>query len=218
MIALPRFLVGACALFWGWQTGNVLVGVLLALAVEAANFLKVRLQLDEADYRRVADFCAVLFAGIAVLLASNRGMARGVLSSLQWFPVAVLPLYLAQRFGEAVRTSALFLYVRGQLRRAPSYPNPLIDLSGPYAAVLIVAAGAANVRGAGYFAGVVLLAAWALFALRPRGAPALLFAALLATGAGILATPSRGPGREAATLQGRYRTGRRGRPGRSRAS
>src|SRR5437763_16095967 len=93
------FLLGACALFWGWQTGNYAIGAVLALALEAPRYTAWRLDLTEADYRRIPDFCSVLFAGVAVLFFVNRGAALGVLSAVQWFPVVVAPLSAAQRFG-----------------------------------------------------------------------------------------------------------------------
>jgi hypothetical protein len=96
------------------------------------------------------------------------------------------PLLLAQRIGPdgRIRLSALFQYLRRQLRRDPATPDPLVDLAGPYVAVVLISAGAANVRGPGYFAGVVALTAWVLFALRPRGAAPVVFAALIAASAG----------------------------------
>ena len=187
-MSVPAFIIGAGALFWGWQTSHPFVGALLALVLEAPRFTRFRLQFSETDYRRISDFSSALFAGMAVLMLVNQGTTRGVLSSLQWFPVVLAPLLLTQRLGESglIRTSALFHYLRRQLRRDPALRDPLVDLAGPYLALLIVAAGAANARGAGYFAGVVLLSAWGLYALRPRHAPKALFATLLvvATGAG----------------------------------
>src|SRR5437868_4081456 len=180
------FLLGAAALFWGWQTGNYAIGAILALGLEAPRYTAWRLDLTDADYRRIPDFCSVLFAGVAVLFFVNRGAALGVLSAVQWFPVVVAPLIAAQRLGriELIRASALFLYVRRQVRRDPTFPDPLVDLSGPYAAILILAAGTANMRTPGYFVGVLALTAWALYALRPRHGPRFAFVLLLALGAG----------------------------------
>lgn len=182
---MPPFLVGAAALFWGWQTGNLALGAALALLVEAPRFVPFRLDLGDADYRRVADFCAVLLAGVVVLFFVNRGAARGVLSSLQWLPAVLAPLYLAQLLGPGMQASALFLYVRRQLRRDPSYPNPALDLGGPFVAVMLVAAGAANVRDEAYFLGVLGLVAWALFALRPRSVPLAAPVAMLCAAAAL---------------------------------
>ena len=166
----PPFVVGAAALFWGWQTGNLALAVLLALLLEGARFTTLRFELREVDYERIADFCVVLFAGIAVLLLVTRGATRGVLSALQWLPVVIAPVMLAQRFGRSglIRVSALFYYVRRQVRRDPTLSDRLIDMSGPYAALLVLAAGTPNTRGPGYYAGVLLLFGWALFAFRPR--------------------------------------------------
>ena len=69
-------------------------------------------------------------------------------------------------------------------RRDPAARDPLIDFTGPYLAVVLLSTGLANDRGPLYFTGVVVLAAWALFALRPRYAPLAVWAALFVVGAG----------------------------------
>jgi protein-glutamine gamma-glutamyltransferase len=104
-----------------------------------------------------------------------------VLGALQWLPVAIAPLVLAQRFGATglIRTSALFLYLRRQLRRDPSMRDRLLDISGPYAALLVLSAGAANERGPGYFIGLAVFTAFALYMLRPRAAPLFAFVCML---------------------------------------
>jgi hypothetical protein len=182
----PKLLVGAGVLFWGWQTSHPFIAVAMALLLEAPGYSRFRLEFSDTDYRRIADFSSALFAGVAVLLLVNQGTTRGVLSSLQWFPVVLAPLLLAQRAGAAglIRTSALFHYARRQLRRDPSTRDPLVDLSGPYVALLIIAAGAANSSAPGYFPGVIALSAWGLFAVRPRGVPKFAFAALVVFAAG----------------------------------
>lgn len=181
----PPLLAGVAALFWGWQTGQLAVGIVLGLLLEAPRFTSARIDLSEAAYRRIADYCAVALAALVVLLVVNRGMAAGVLGTLQWLPLAIAPIVLAQRFGATglIRASALLLYLRRQLRRDPATHDAQIDITGPHVAAFVVAAGAANDRGPGYFAGALLIAAWALYALRPRAAPRVAFAAMLAVAA-----------------------------------
>ena len=169
---MPPFVLGAALVFWGWQTHNLLVGALLAALAESPRFTSYRLELREADYRRVGDFCTVLFAAAGALLVATRGLPRGVLATLQWLPALLAPLVLAQRYGAAgtVRLSALFYTVRRRKQRDPGFPDPAVDRSGAYLAAAVIAAGGANWRGPGYYAGMIALAGWTLYALRPRRA------------------------------------------------
>ena len=182
---LPALLLGAGLLFWGWQSGNLAAGGALALLLEAPRFGSLRLELRERDYRRIADFSTVLFVAAAVLLVATRGVPRGVLATLQWLPALLAPIVAAQRFGVSgrIRLSALLNYLRRRKAREPEIEDPLIDLDGAYLALTVIAAGAANARGAGYYAGIVALAGWALYALRPARAPRTAWAALFALGA-----------------------------------
>jgi hypothetical protein len=169
---VPPLALGATLAFWGWQTHNLLAGMLLAALLEAPRFISFRLELREVDYRRVADFCTLLFAAVGALLVATRGLPRGVLGTLQWLPALLAPIVVAQRYGAAgtIRLSALFHYLRRQRARDPSVSDPQVDLSGVFLVTAAIAAGGANSRGPGFYAGIAALAGWTLYALRPRHA------------------------------------------------
>lgn len=169
---LPPFLAGAATLFWGWQSGNLLIAAPLALLVEAPRWLRVRFALDAADYARIADLCTVFFVGLAVVLATNRGVSQGVIGAFQWLPAVLAPILLAQRFGaqDRVPLTALFRYLRKQKERNPALRVPMVDTAGVYVALCAIAGGVGNAQPTGYYEGVVLLAAWGLYALRPAHA------------------------------------------------
>jgi hypothetical protein len=168
-VSLPPFLVAAATLFWGWQSGNLLIAAPVALLLEAPRWLRVRFALDPADYARIGDLCTVFFVGLAIVLAANRGVSQGVIGAFQWLPAVLAPILLAQRFGagDRVPLTALFRYLRKQKERNPALHVPMVDTAGVYVALCVIAAGVGNAQAQGYYAGVVLLAGWVLFALRP---------------------------------------------------
>ncbi len=186
-MSLPPFLVGAAVLFWGWQSGNLAIAAPIALALEAPRWVRLRFALEDADYARIADLCAVFFVGTAVVLAANRGVAHGVIGAVQWLPAVLSPVLLAQRLGAADRVplTALFRYLRKQKERNPRLKVPMLDTGGVYVALCVIAAGVGNPLARGYYAGVALLVAWALYALRPRHASLRAWALLFAAGAGL---------------------------------
>ncbi len=171
-MSLPRGLLGAGLLFWGWQTGNLIAGIALAAIIEAPRWSTVRFELRPTDLARVADLCTALFIGVLVVVAASRGFREGVLGALKWLPAVLAPVLLAQLVSNAGRIplSALFQYVRRRKRLDPATADPLVDVGGVYLALCVVAAGGGNLRSPGYYVGTVLLAAWALRAVRPQHA------------------------------------------------
>ena len=184
MIAIPPFLIGASLLFWGWQTGNWIAAVVLAVLVEAVRRLPLRFDLGATEHSWIADLCTVVFVGLAVLLAINRGIAHGILGAFVWLPAALAPILIAQFLSESRRVplSALFRYIRKQRRENPSIKDPPVDTSAVYLAVVLISAGVANSRGPGYFAGIVVAAAWGLYLARPKHASTTVWAMLFAAG------------------------------------
>ncbi|TAK49107.1 MAG: transglutaminase domain-containing protein [Betaproteobacteria bacterium] len=185
MIAAPPLLIGASLLFWGWQSGNGFAAAGLALLLEVLRRVSLRFDLGAAEHARIADLCTILFVGLTAVLAVNRGAAHGILAAFQWLPVALAPILAAQLLSASGRVplSALFRYLRKLKREDPATNDPLIDTSVVYVAIVMIAAGVANLRGPGYYAGVVFVTAWALWASRPRHASALAWALMLGGGA-----------------------------------
>jgi transglutaminase-like putative cysteine protease len=177
-------LLGAAVLFWGWQTGLLPAAVPIAFGLEASRLVTWRWELSPADVRRIADLCRLVLVAMAVYLGVTRGTARAVLGLIEWFPLAVLPLVVCQAYGpgDAIDLRTFFLILR---RRRAGEEEPA-GLAHPYLVVCLAAASAANVRGPAFYAGLSLLAAWALWPARSRAFswPAWAGALALAAAAG----------------------------------
>ena len=170
--------IGAGVLFWGWQTGLWLFAVPIAALLESARFVAWRWDFSQTDTRRVADLSRVVLAGMAVYLGAVRGVAPTVLGLIQWFPLALLPLVVCQAYGArpTVDLRTFFLV----LRRRRVGADPALDVSYPYLALCVAGASAANVRTAGFYLGLCVLVAWALWPHRSRAVPWPVWGALLA--------------------------------------
>lgn len=186
-MSVPPFLVGAALLFWGWQSGNLVLAVPLALAIEALRRKEVRFDLEPQRYHQLSDLCTVAFVLLAVALVANRGVPHGVLAGFQYVPVVLSPILLAQYASSVrrIRLSALFRYMRKLKAREPDTKDPLVDLSGPYFAVTLIAAGMANQRDQAYYLAVLGFAAWALWQHRPRQGSIVAALALFAFAGGL---------------------------------
>jgi len=189
-MSLPRYLLGAALAFWGWRSGHYAAAAALAVLAEAPHFTRLRFELRHADLARVADLCAAFFVGLLIWLFASLEeprTARAVLTSLLWLPAVLMPVLLAQRLSGTGRIplSALFRYLRKQRERDPSIPDPPVDLSGVYFAVCLLAAGIPNQRDPVFYAGVVLLIAWALAPLRSKRNSFATWLAVVVVAAGL---------------------------------
>jgi len=181
MNTLPGLLAAACAL-WGAQTGYWLVAAMAAIALEAPRFVSLRWNVEQAHFNRLSDFCSALIVAAGVYLYATYGNPRALMLLFQWMPLLLLPLAAAQAWGNLREVDvAAFVWT---LRKDGSIERLALNLGYPYLAVWVVAAAAANVRGPVFYAGLTALAAWALWAARPRRYPVMLWVALLAATAG----------------------------------
>jgi transglutaminase-like putative cysteine protease len=178
---LPGLLAAACAL-WGAQTGYWPVAIAAAAALEAPRLVALRWNVEQAHFNRLSDFCSALIVAAGVYLYFTYGNPRALMLLFQWLPVLLLPLALAQAWGNLREVDvAAFVWT---MRRIASPERAALNLGYPCLAVWVIAAAAANARGPVFFTGLAVLAAWALWAARPQRYPVALWAALLAVTGG----------------------------------
>lgn len=105
---------------------------------------------------------------------------------LKWLPVICFPLFAAQEYSVAGRIDirALMLLARNKAVAADNRTRT-IDVSSPYTALCILAAGSGNVKDGSFFIGLVLLSAWALWPQRSKRFSPLLWLLLLLLIGGI---------------------------------
>jgi hypothetical protein len=177
----PPGLLGAALLFWGWQTGFLAAGAVMAAVLEGRHLVRSRWDLSRADFNRVSDLSAVLLVLIAVYQILGNDAARAILAILEWLPLTLFPLVTCQLYSTAttVDASIFFWSLRRRANERPDHRQLAVDLSYPYVALALLSASAANVRTGAFFAGVVALAAWALWSARPRRYSPAVWAATL---------------------------------------
>jgi protein-glutamine gamma-glutamyltransferase len=161
---MPPPLLGAALLFWGWQTGFLLVGLAMALALEARTLVRSRWDLERTDFNRVSDLSAVMLVLVGVYQAVANESARAVTGIIQWLPLLVFPLVACQLYSVAGRVEvAVFFWSQ---RKQPG-STPRVDLTPSYFGLCLLAASTANAR-ATFYAGLVALSALALWHARGR--------------------------------------------------
>ena len=171
-MTLPPLIVGAALAFWGWETGNLAIGIALALLAEGFRRYEARFDLEPQRYERLSDLCTVAFVALVGVMAANRGLPHGILAGFQFVPATLMPILVAQYAStpRRIRLSALFRYLRKQKQRDAATEDPWIDLGPAFLATTLLAAGVANQRGPNYYVAILAFAAWALWARRPAHA------------------------------------------------
>jgi len=176
----PGLLAAACAL-WGAQTGNWLVAAAAAAALEAPRAIDLRWNVAQAHFNRLSDFCSVLVLAVGAYLYFTFGNPRALLLLFQWLPVLLMPLAAAQAWGTLREVDvAAFVWT---LRKSGE-EHYAVNLGYPCLAVWVIAAAAARTEGPVFYGGLALLAAWTLWAARPRRYPLAAWALLIALTAG----------------------------------
>lgn len=164
---VPPLYLACAVMFWAWHTQVLALGMAMAVALEASRIVRARWRFGPAGFARIADLCTWAFVILAGYLTFTKGMPLPILEIFQWLPLVWLPLLAAQLYSESERMplSALFLMLRAGKNAAQE--DRSIDLGYPYAIVCALSAGAANMRHETYYAGLLLLTAWALWRVRP---------------------------------------------------
>ncbi|HWY78170.1 MAG TPA: transglutaminase domain-containing protein [Verrucomicrobiae bacterium] len=166
----PPFLVGAALVFWGWQTGFLVAGIVMAMVLESARFVKARWELSNEDFRRIWTFCALLFLAATVYAftasdgpasigywINNRSFsaqnavgnvtARTAVLLTRWLPLSFFLFVAAQAFSdrEGVPLETISLILQRRWKKAQSAGLPLpksraVNVTYPYFMICLLAA------------------------------------------------------------------------------
>jgi len=167
---MPRLLIAAALLFWGWHTGLWFLALPLAVLAELPAGLRWHWQLELKERQRVADLCTVLIllaGGYLYLNQPRLGMALILL--IQWLPALVFPLLAVQLYGrhDGLELSVLFLSLRGDKPQG----SESLDLRWAYVLLCVISASMVPPETAWFFPSLVALTFWALSATARQGEP-----------------------------------------------
>jgi len=220
----PRLLLGATLLFWGWQSGFLLVGALMAVVLESAHFTKARWELADDDFSRIWTFCSLLFLAAAVYTftanegpstfsgffqnpspmtqrAAGRTSSRVGASMGRWLPMFFFAFVAAQMFStrQTVPLTTISLILRRRRKRAQKLRKPLppernVDIGYAYFAVCLLASAVHPGEDNSFFWGLCVLLTWALWAQRSKRFAWVIWAAALLTAIGLGYLGQRGVG------------------------
>jgi len=162
---MPRLLLGATLLFWGWSTGFWIVAVPLALAVEALQRPGAAplLTLGDAERTRIADLTSVAVALIVAYSLVTRGMPHGLLAAVGLMPIALAGLVLAQ-LGSGGRFRMRHVFYSMRRSRRPDAGRE-IDLLWPWFALMLLAGGIMTQRSVIFFVFLSMVVCFALYGL-----------------------------------------------------
>jgi len=194
----PPLLLGSALIFWGWQSGFLIPGFLMAIVVEAARFTKARWDFSDDDFSKVWTFCSLTFLAASVYaFTSNNGpsniggwirnpgfrtqgaaglaTARTAASMFRWLPMIFFPFLAAQLYSvrEAIPLTTISLILRRRWKKAKREGRPLpptrdVDIGYPFLAGTLVAASVHQAEDTTYFWGMAVLVTWALWPQRSR--------------------------------------------------
>jgi len=218
-------LLGAALLFWGWQTGHLAAGAIMAAVLEGARLIKARWEFTDNDFRRIWIFCALLLLAAALYAFSANGgptdmrgffhnpspaternagnaTAQTVAALIRWLPIMFFLFVAAQAFssreGIPPETVSLILRLRWQKARKLGRPLPVaesVNISYPYFMLCLLSASFQSREDETFFWGSCALVAWALWSHRSRRHGVLIWAGAVAMAIFLGYSGQRGVGR-----------------------
>ncbi len=164
----PRLLLGASLLLWGGITGRPLVGLVLAIAVEAAHWTRVRWDFGDPAYLRAWQVSILLLLLTTGLVWLDASMLSALPQTMSWLPVIMLPLQFVQSYGmhRSMSLANLSLFLRKRRAYAMRHGLPFRDIRFSFDHV--------------YFPSILIAASLGDFSTSPVFFPAMLVLAAAA--------------------------------------
>lgn len=163
----PPLLTGSALIFWGWQTGFLAISIVIALLFELPRLTSMSLDVTKEHLAKLWKLSSIIFMATAATAFMRFKSVESFLIFTTWLPLIFLPLTLPLAYKEDGKVDLNIFFVL--LTKISFMKNRAVTLSYPYLIICIVASSAANVRHIGFYVGLVILSAWALFPFRSKG-------------------------------------------------
>jgi transglutaminase-like putative cysteine protease len=183
----PPLLIAAALLFWGWRTEWWAIAMGFGVLFELSRALKFRWEFTDKEYSRVFDVCTLLFGGSVIYLRFSEEITKSGFVLFQWMPVIFALMMLTQAYGARdkipYRVFSWFMRMRKDPREQRTGG---LNISWPYFAICLLAAGATNERDTYFYAMTVAICVWAAWTTRIKryAAPVWIACCLLAIAGG----------------------------------
>ena len=146
----PRLLGGATLLFWGVMTGELVVSLIVATLLEAKNWVKLNWDFDDAAYVKAFQVSLGLLAFVLFLIWMGEVDYHSLNKVMKWFPICLLPIELAQRYGrrDYMNMNTFFYFARQRMKQdikegKPIDPN-VFNTGYPYIFIVILVASCSD--------------------------------------------------------------------------
>ena len=181
----PRLLLGAALLFWGAMSGHPIMGLVVALLIEGANWIRFRWDFDSTACSRAwrISMALTIIAGVLIWLDGDRYTALPKL--IVWLPMLFLPLQFVQSYGLRDRmplnSFSFFSHLHRERNRRLGLGDSVIhfNFGNPYFVVIAVASSlGTNAQQIAFLPGLAILGGWLVFS-RVKARPFALAAMVL---------------------------------------
>ncbi len=169
----PRLLIGTSLLFWGAITGNAVLGLIAAMLVEGANWIRFRWEFEDAACSRAWRICMILMliASSLIWLDGDSAARHTALPKLiAWMPLLLLPLQFVQSFGTrdriALNSFSFFSKLHRKRNRRLGLSDSVINFNFGnlyFIAIITATSLGTHAQERIFFPGLVLLVGWLVF-------------------------------------------------------
>lgn len=163
--------------FWAWASATWLSAGGILTVMLLSRMAPLRWNITPQQFHRWGDLSSMLTVSmVAYVYLVESSVKQPIFIVLKWLPLLFCPVLFAQLFSQqqTLPLGTLFYSLRKRSSQASN-----IDFLIPYAALALLAAGAANIEGQVYYIAVIVLFAGILLLARPLQAHWLVWAALL---------------------------------------
>ncbi len=157
------FFITFSLLSWGWLSETWLVTSMLLSIILFSQITSWRWQVTQNQFYRWGDLSSLLIVLMVAYVYLIESVSRQpIFIVLKWLPVLFSPILFVQLFSQQQQLPLGTLFYSMRKRS-----NKMIDFQTPYAALTLLATGAANHQNTIYYLVVIIFFAGILFVSRP---------------------------------------------------
>ena len=146
-------ITSAALIWWGYQTGNIVIALIFSILIELHRFSKFKLDFKHKDFNYISMITTLSLAGFIIYYVNSPRHFGLFSSAFQFMPIALFPLniFFLYSTSDKINARRLFLLFEVNRRSSVNYYTRIFRPDYLYFAFLMIAIGAAGGRYSHHF-------------------------------------------------------------------
>ncbi len=169
---LPPYFIGLALLFWGYTTGYLVAGIILAVILESHQFIRKRWKFSLDDLIKIADLNSIILLAVVSFVVLTHDIQPALTIVMTLLPMVFLPIIAAQVYHTEEK---IIIATKLGQKKKPAFSHKPMNFRYVYLGIVLLSTASVSLAEGYFIYSLFGFVIWGLYQNRNRSQRPILF-------------------------------------------